>query len=83
MNEMLLFLVEIERNGIKIDLNVLGDIKKQFEQEQQDLNKRLEQIVEEVMGDTPINLASGADMTKVVYSREVIDRNEAINRCGT
>ena len=33
MNEMLLFLVEIERNGIKIDLNVLGDIKKQFEQE--------------------------------------------------
>ena len=76
MNEMLLFLVEIERNGIKIDLNVLGDIKKQFQQEQQDLNKRLEEIVEEVMGDTPINLASGADMTKVVYSREVLDRND-------
>jgi len=75
MNEMLLFLVEIERNGIKIDLDVLGDIKKQFQQEQEDLNKRLEEIVEEVMGDTPINLASGADMTKVVYSREVIDRN--------
>ena len=75
MNEMLLFLVEIERNGIKIDLDVLGDIKNQFQQEQQDLNKRLEEIVEEVMGDTPINLASGADMTKVVYSREVLDRN--------
>ncbi len=28
------------------------------------------------MGDTPINLNSGADMTKVVYSRKVIDRDE-------
>ena len=51
-------------------------LRNSLNKRQQDLNKRLEQIVEEVMGDTPINLASGADMTKVVYSREVIDRNK-------
>ena len=74
MNEMLLFLVEIERNGIKVDIDVLGGIKTEYEQEQKVLKTRLDQIVESVMGDTIINLASGADMTKVVYSREVIDR---------
>ena len=74
MNEMLEFLVEIERNGIKVDIEVLQDIKVQYEAEHKELTKRLDEIVEEVMGDTPINLNSGADMTKVVYSREVIDR---------
>ena len=74
MNEMLMFLVEIERNGIKVDLDVLHDIKVEYEAEHKALTKRLDEIVEEVMGDTPINLNSGADMTKVVYSREVIDR---------
>ena len=74
MNEMLMFLVEIERNGIKVDLDVLRDIKVEYEAEHKALTKRLDEIVEAVMGDTPINLNSGADMTKVVYSREVIDR---------
>jgi DNA polymerase I-like protein with 3'-5' exonuclease and polymerase domains len=74
MNEMLLFLVEIESNGIKVDLDVLSVIKEEFLEEQAALKKRLEYIVEEVMGDTVINLNSGQDMTRVVYSREVIDR---------
>jgi DNA polymerase I-like protein with 3'-5' exonuclease and polymerase domains len=74
MNEMLMFLVEIERNGIAVDLDVLRGIKVEYEAEHKELTKRLDEIVEEVMGDTPINLNSGADMTKVVYSREVIDR---------
>ena len=75
MNEMLLFLVEIEMNGTKIDLDVLLEVKNEFEIEKEELTLRLNEIVEMVMGDTPINLNSGADMTKVVYSREVIDRN--------
>ncbi len=74
MNEMLEFLVEIERNGIKVDLEVLDQIKVQFTEEHKQLTDRLHDIIDEVMGDTPINLNSGADMTKVVYSREVIDR---------
>ena len=75
MNEMLLFLVEIERNGIKIDAKALEDLKIEFTVEHKQLSQRLNDIVDMVMGDTPINLNSGADMTKVVYSREVIDRN--------
>lgn len=75
MNEMLLFLVEIERNGIKVDLKALEAIKHEFEQEHTQLSKRLNDIVEEVMGDTPINLNSGEDMTKVIYSRGIIDKN--------
>lgn len=76
INEMLLFLVEIESNGIKVDLDVLAEIKEEFLAEQAELTKRLEEIVEQVMGDTVINLNSGQDMTRVVYSREVIDRDD-------
>lgn len=75
MNEMLLFLVELERNGIAIDRDTLGDVKKQFEEEKSQIEKDLDAIVGDVMGDTPINLNSGVDMTAVVYSRRVNDRN--------
>ena len=75
MNEMLMFLVEIESNGTYISLDILEEVERQFEQEKIQLTTRLEEIVEEVMGDTPINLNSGADMTKVVYSREVVNRD--------
>lgn len=75
MCEMLQFLVEIERNGIQIDLDVLAEIEQLFSSEKAAIEQRLEDIVRTVMGDTPINLNSGPDMTKVVFSREVTDRN--------
>ena len=74
MNEMLVFLVELERNGCAIDLAALDTVEKEFRAEKVALTTRLTEIVEQVMGDTPINLNSGDDMTKVVYSREVIDK---------
>ena len=74
MHEMLLFLCEIEMNGVKVDLDALEEVEREFEAEKEILEKRLNEIVEMVMGDTPINLNSGADMTKVVYSREIISR---------
>ena len=75
MNEMLLFLVEIEKNGIKIDLEVLDQVGREYEAEKAAIEKRLEAIVREVMGDTPINLNSGPDLVAVVYSRIVLDKN--------
>jgi len=75
MHEMLLFLCEIEMNGVRIDLDALEEVETEFQAEKDALQKRLNEIVEQVMGDTPINLNSGADMTKVIYSREVIDRD--------
>ena len=76
MNEMLFFLLEIETNGIHVDKDVLREVKHVLAKEHAQVSRRLTDIVEQVMGDTPINLNSGADMTKVVYSRAVIDRNE-------
>ena len=85
MNEMLEFLVECETNGVKIDLEELSSIGDQFQKEHDELSKRLEEIVEIVMGDTPINLNSGADVSKLIYSREVVNRDYHIQtfRIGT
>ena len=74
MNDMLLFLVEIERNGIAIDEASLQLVKEEYEAEQTQLRKDLDRIVADVMGDIPINLNSGADISKIVYSREVINK---------
>ena len=74
MNEMLMFLCEIECNGIKIDLDILADVEKEFLAEKAELERTLEEIIADTMGDTPINMNSGADMSKVIYSRELIDK---------
>ena len=73
-NEMLLFLCDMEANGIKIDLDELERVEYEFEKEKEQIESTLNRIVADVMGDTPINLNSGIDMTKVVYSRVVKDR---------
>lgn len=75
MNDMLLFLCEIEQNGIRIDLDVLSAVEEEYVKEKEEIEQYLKAVVEDVMGDTPINLSSGADMSKVVYSRYVNDRD--------
>lgn len=74
MNEMMLFLSEIECNGAKIDLDILADVEQQFLTEKAELERTLEEIISDTMGDTPINMNSGADMSKVIYSRELVDK---------
>ena len=75
MMDMMGFLVEIERNGIKINMDELLKVEKEFLDEKTSIEKRLKAIVGEVMGDTPINLHSGADLCAVVYSRRVKERD--------
>tara|TARA_B100001113_G_scaffold326201_1_gene298963 strand:+ start:2715 stop:4826 length:2112 start_codon:yes stop_codon:yes gene_type:complete len=75
MMDMMGFLVEIERNGIKINMEELLKVEEEFLQEKNEIEKRLKKIIEEIMGDTPINLHSGADLCAVVYSRRVKDRD--------
>lgn len=74
MNEMLWFLVEIERNGIQIDLAKLAEIEQDYITERAQLEKDLNVIAKSVMGDEPFKLTSGPDLSKIVYSREVTDR---------
>jgi DNA polymerase I-like protein with 3'-5' exonuclease and polymerase domains len=75
MNEMLIFLLDMETNGIKVDMDALHKVETEFAAEKLQLTRRLSEIIEEVMGDTPINLNSGADMSAVIYSRRVVDRD--------
>ena len=74
MNDMLMFIVDIERNGICVDLERLDEIDAQYAKEQADIIAALTTIAQDVMGDSPFNLRSGVDISKIVFSREVKDR---------
>ena len=74
-HDMLLFLCEMEQNGIRIDLDELEKVELDYLKEKEQIENTLNAIVSDVMGDTPINLNSGIDMTKVVYSRVVANRD--------
>lgn len=69
------FLTHMEGNGCKIDLSVLDEVERQFVEEQEVLGRYLNTTVETLMGDTPVNLNSGIDINKVIYGREVTDRD--------
>jgi len=74
MNEMMFVLTDMERKGICIDQATLEEVKVEYEAEQAQLDKRLKEIVAEVMGDTPINLDSPEQLCQVIYSRKVTDK---------
>ena len=67
-------LAKIEHAGIKINLDTLQEIKKEYEQELDQTQRRLDEIVYSVMGDTPVNLNSADDRTVLFYSRCVINK---------
>lgn len=69
------FLVEIEDNGCAIDKDVLSVVEQEFIAEREEILKHLNNDVVTIMGDTPINFSSGIDMNKLIYGREVIDRD--------
>jgi len=72
MNDMLEFIVEIEHNGIKIDTDRLAEVEAEFRAELVELENDLNEIARSVMGDTPFSLTSGPDISKIVFSREVV-----------
>ena len=69
-------LTDIERAGIKISKGNLSQIREDYEKEYSSLYNDLMRIVEEVMGDTPINLDSPDDRSMLFYSRKVSDKAE-------
>ena len=64
-------LCDIERAGIKINVNTLNTLREDFENELEELKLKLRSLAQDVMGDTPINLDSPDDRSKLLYSREV------------
>jgi len=76
MNEMLATLLEMERNGIHIDTAKLDEVEVEFTEERNALQTRLYELATSVMGDTPINLNSPFQLSEVVYSRRLLDREK-------
>ena len=74
MNEMLAVLLDMETNGIKIDLDVLEKVEVEYTIEKEQLERRMYEICKEVMGDIPINLNSPAQLSEVIYSRKINDK---------
>lgn len=74
MNEFLKDLVEMERNGVKIDINALNKLKKEYIEELHQLDTNIEEMVRGVLGDTPIDMNSPDFRSMLLYSRVVKDK---------
>ena len=58
-------LCDIENSGIKVDIDKLKEIERGFREEYSQLSVDLQNLVVEFCGDTPINLASAEDRSKL------------------
>jgi len=73
-NQVATTLAKIYQRGFTVDKDALDSVRVQFEQEKQDIEKRLNKQVKELMGDTPINLNSPEQMSWVIYSRKPLEK---------
>ena len=73
--DMTKVLTDMEVHGIKINVDTLHKLRDEYQTEMIILNKKLDTMVKEAMGDTPINLDSGEDRSVVMYSCKVKDKN--------
>jgi DNA polymerase-1 len=73
-NDLAVHLARIYQRGFKVDMNALEEVRKEFEQEKQELTVQLEKQVQELMGDRPINLNSPEQLSWVIFSRKVFDK---------
>jgi DNA polymerase I-like protein with 3'-5' exonuclease and polymerase domains len=73
-NQVCVTLARIYQRGFAVDMSKLDEVKTEFEQEREDLERALQSHVRHVMGDTPINLNSPEQLGWVIYGRKVIDK---------
>ena len=73
-NQVAVCLARIYQRGFAVDLDALDSVRQEFEQERDDLQRDLQEHVRDLMGDTPINLNSPEQLSWVVYSRKVLDK---------
>jgi len=73
-NEVCYVLARMYCTGFKVDDARLAEVKEQFTTEKQDIENRLQEIVRDLMGDTPINLNSPEQLSWVIYSRKPKDK---------
>lgn len=76
MNNFLPVLATLEQNGIKIDFTELHKVRSDYQIERSELQIKLEDVCHKVMGDRPINFASPAQMSELIYSRRITDKKK-------
>jgi len=76
MNEFLIVLSDMERNGININLAELGQVEKEYRAEFAYLKQKIDKIVYKQMGDTKINLSSPEQLSWLIYSIKPKDKKE-------
>lgn len=74
MNEYLFVLIEMERNGAKIDLEELNRLDVEYSKEQQELLGEFHRLIAELNGGNPINPNSPQQLSEFVFSRKVKDK---------
>ena len=78
-NDVCITLAKIYKRGFSVDVEKLNNVKKEFEKEKLEIEKRLSTQVRELMGDTPINLNSPEQMSWVIYSRKPNEKTTWLN----
>ena len=78
-NQVCVTLARIYQRGFKVDMDVLENVRQEFEDEKRQLIDSLQVHVSKVMGDTHINLNSPEQLSWVIYGRKVIDKNDWIS----
>jgi|TARA_R110000782_G_scaffold46698_6_gene103100 DNA polymerase I-like protein with 3'-5' exonuclease and polymerase domains len=76
MNEFCDVLCDVENNGLQISYENLSEIKTTYTKEVKDLERYLNTEVKSLMGDTPVNLDSPEDRSKIIFSRAVLNKKQ-------
>lgn len=76
MNEFLIVLTDMERNGINVNLEDLKQVEKEYRAEFAYLKQKIDKIVYDKMGDTKINLGSPEQLSWLIYSKKPKDKHE-------
>ena len=76
MNEFLLTLIEMERNGIYVDRQSLKSVENEFIQEHEKLRTYIDKAISFIMGDTPINPSSPEQLSWLIYGKQIIDKKK-------
>ena len=75
-NQVCVTLARIYQRGFKVDMDMLENVRQEFEEEKCQLIDDLQVHVRRVMGDTPINLNSPEQLSWVIYGRKVINKTD-------
>lgn len=75
MNDFIPVLVAMEKAGMKIDVVELDKLEKECKDSLAQLEPLIREMVQDVMGDTPFNLDSPEQLSQILYSCKVVDKN--------